>query len=242
MSLDNFSINDEEVAKFSAMSDKWWDLNGPLKTLHEINSVRVEYIKNRIITHFNSKKWKEIKILDVGCGGGIVSESFAKLGANVTGIDASESNIKVAKNHAQSQGLSINYNYNTAENFAKTAKKFDAILCLEIIEHVEHVPLFIKSCCQMLKPNGLIFFATINRTIKSYAFAILGAEYILRWLPIGTHSWHKFVRPSEISSSLRVNNCKTLDISGLKYQPLSNNRWFFSEDKSVNYILVANKV
>jgi len=239
MSLDNSSINDEEIAKFSAMSERWWDLDGPLKTLHEINSVRVHYMKNKIATHFNSKKWQEIEMLDVGCGGGIVAESFAQLGAKVTGIDASESNIKVAKDHAKSQALAINYIHETAENLAKANKKFDVVLCLEIIEHVDNVPLFIKSCCKMLKPHGLIFFATINRTIKSYAFAILGAEYILRWLPIGTHSWHKFLMPSEIDSYLRSVDCKTIEISGLKYLPLNSTKWHLSQDKSVNYILVA---
>jgi len=195
------TINKKEIEKFSAIATEWWNPNGKFKPLHEFNPIRIKYIKDNIINNFKlnltNKPLKKINILDIGCGGGLLSEPMSRLGASVTGIDASKKNIEIAKLHAKINKLKINYVCASPETL-KTKIKFDVILNMEIIEHVKDIDLFIKESSNLLKKNGLMFIATLNKTLKSYLFAIVGAEYILNWLPIGTHDWNKFVKPENI--------------------------------------------
>ena len=192
------SVNKKEIDKFSKMANEWWDPEGKFKPLHKFNPTRIKYIKENIINNFKLKNklrpLSGINILDIGCGGGLLSEPMSRMGANVTGIDASDKNIKIAKLHSKKNKLKINYLCSSPEKL-KVTKKFDVILNMEIVEHVEDIDFFLKSCSKLLKKNGLMFVATINKTLKSYIFAIVGAEYVLRWLPIGTHEWEKFVKP-----------------------------------------------
>ena len=238
------TINKEEIQKFSRLAEEWWDVNGKFKPLHMFNPIRIEYITDKIKEHFNLKKDKAnclngLSILDIGCGGGLISEPMSRLGANVTGIDASEKNINIAKLHSKKNGLKINYLNISPENL-KNIEKFDIILNLEIIEHVDNVSLYIKSCNKLLKKKGLMFTATLNRTFTSYVKAIIGAEYLLRWLPIGTHDWNKFIKPEELESFLSEEKFYTLDIKGLKFNPFLN-KWKKSKDLSVNYIISSIK-
>ncbi len=232
------TINKKEIEKFSKIAEEWWDPTGKFKPLHKFNPVRISYIKENILSTFNIKReekiLKGIKILDIGCGGGLLSEPMARLGADVTGIDASNKNISVAKLHAKKNNLNINYFCNSPENF-KTDTKFDVILNMEIIEHVDDVNFFLESCSKLLKKNGIMFVATLNKTLKSYLFAIIGAEYILRWLPIGTHEWEKFVKPEELISIIKTFDLYLDDLKGLKFNIISD-EWKISTDKSINYI------
>ena len=237
------SVNKKEIEKFSKMAEEWWDPNGKFKPLHKFNPIRIRYIKDNIINHFNlkdkSKPLTKINILDIGCGGGLLSEPMNRLGANVVGIDASEKNIKIAKMHATKNNLKIEYKNTSPENL-KTNKKFDVILNMEIVEHVEDVNFFIKSCSKLLKKNGIMFVATLNKTLKSYVFGIIGAEYIMRWLPIGTHEWEKFVNPDDLIAIAKKNNLTVQKLDGMKYN-LIKDQWTLSNDKSVNYISIFNK-
>ena len=232
------SVNKKEIEKFSKMAAEWWDPSGKFKPLHKFNPIRIKYIKENIINSFKlkakQKPLDKINILDIGCGGGLLSEPMTRLGANVTGIDASSKNINVAKLHAKKNKLKINYLCSSPEKL-KIQKKFDVILNMEIIEHVEDINFFINSCSKLLKKNGLMFVATLNKTLKSYLFAIVGAEYFLRWLPIGTHDWEKFVKPSDLVNSLKKYDLKLDALDGMKFN-LINNEWSLSNDKSVNYI------
>ena len=232
------TINKKEIEKFSRIASEWWDPNGKFKPLHNFNPIRIEYIKNSIIKHFkiksSTKSLRKINILDIGCGGGLLSEPMCRLGANVVGIDASDKNIEVAKFHAKKNNLKINYICSSPETL-RIDKKFDVILNMEIIEHVDDIDYFIKKSSQLLKKNGLMFVATLNKTLKSYIFAIIGAEYILRWLPIGTHDWEKFVKPKDLIEISKKNNLKIEELDGLKFDLLKN-KWSISKDKSVNYI------
>jgi len=238
------TINKEEIQKFSKLADEWWDVNGKFKPLHMFNPVRIEYITENIKKQFNIKKEKSnfldgIRILDIGCGGGLISEPMARLGATVTGIDASEKNINIANLHSKKSGLKINYFNTSPENFEVT-DKFDVILNLEIVEHVDDVNLYVKSCFKLLKKNGLMFTATLNRSFTSYVKAIIGAEYILRWLPIGTHDWNKFIKPEELEKLLNQEKFSTIDLKGLSFNPFTN-KWKKSNDLSVNYIICSLK-
>ena len=238
------TINKEEIQKFSKLADEWWDVNGKFKPLHMFNPVRIEYITENIKKQFNIKKEKfnfldGINILDIGCGGGLISEPMARLGATVTGIDASEKNINIANLHSKKSGLKINYFNTSPENFDVT-DKFDVILNLEIVEHVDDINLYVKSCFKLLKKNGLMFTATLNRTFTSYVKAIIGAEYILRWLPIGTHDWNKFIKPEELEKLLSQEKFSTIDLKGLSFNPFTN-KWKKSNDLSVNYIICSLK-
>ena len=233
------TINKKEIEKFSKIAEEWWDPNGKFKPLHKFNPIRISYIKENIINTFNLKNKKdnplsEIKILDVGCGGGLLSEPLSRLGAEVYGIDASKNNIEVAKIHAKKSGLNIKYFCSSPEKFKKNFK-FDVILNMEIIEHVEDVDFFLESCSRLLKKNGIMFVATLNKTLKSYLFAIIGAEYILRWLPIGTHEWEKFVKPEDLIKILKNYNLKLDSLDGMKFN-LIQDKWNLSSDKSINYI------
>ena len=236
--MKNNTINKKEIEKFSKIAEEWWNPEGKFKPLHKFNPIRISYIKENIIETFklDSKKipLKNIKILDIGCGGGLLSEPMCKLGANVTGIDASDKNIKIAKLHSSKNNLQINYFCSSPEKF-KVKDKFDVILNMEIVEHVEDVNLFLKSCSKLLKKNGIMFVATLNKTLKSYIFAIIGAEYVLRWLPIGTHEWEKFLKPEDLISILKKNNLKLDKVDGMNFS-LIKDKWSVGSDKSVNYI------
>ena len=205
--MKNNTINKKEIEKFSKIAEEWWNPEGKFKPLHKFNPIRISYIKENIINSFKlnnkDKPLNNIKILDIGCGGGLLSEPMCRLGAQVFGIDASERNINIANLHAKKNDLKIHYECTSPENF-KTEIKFDVILNMEIIEHVEDIDFFLESCSRLLKNNGIMFVATLNKTLKSYLFAIIGAEYILRWLPIGTHEWEKFVRPEDLIKILKI--------------------------------------
>ena len=237
------SINKKEIEKFSNMAAEWWDPEGKFKPLHKFNPIRIKYIKENIIKEFQLKNKKYplsgINVLDIGCGGGLLSEPMCRLGANVTAIDASNKNIAIANLHAKKNNLKINYICSSPEKL-RTTKKFDVILNMEIVEHVEDVDFFLKSCANLLKKNGLMFVATINKTLKSYIFAIVGAEYVLRWLPIGTHEWEKFVKPEELKRILVKNKLNLKKIDGMNFNILKD-EWNVSKDLSVNYIAEFKK-
>ena len=232
------SVNKKEIDKFSKMADEWWDPEGKFKPLHKFNPTRIKYLKENIVHNFKlknkSKPLSGIKILDIGCGGGLLSEPMSRMGANVTGIDASDKNIKIAKLHSKKNNLKINYLCSSPEKL-KIEKKFDVILNMEIVEHVEDVDFFLKSCSKLLKKNGLMFVATINKTLKSYVFAIVGAEYVLRWLPIGTHEWEKFVKPEDLKKILMKYDLSLNKLEGMNFNIIKD-EWSISRDLSVNYI------
>ncbi len=238
------TINKKEIEKFSKIAEEWWDPNGKFKPLHNFNPLRISYLKENIIETFNLQKKDKIlsgvKILDIGCGGGLLCEPMSRLGAEVFGMDASKKNIEVAKIHAKKSSLDIEYFCSSPEKF-QSDLKFDVILNMEIIEHVEDVDFFLKSCAKFLKKNGIMFVATLNKTLKSYLFAIIGAEYILRWLPIGTHEWEKFVKPEELISITKKYDLTLNDLKGVKLNLFTNN-WELSTDKSVNYIAKFIKI
>ena len=237
------TINKEEIEKFNKIAEEWWNPNGKFKPLHKFNPIRIDYIKNNIIKDFdissNHKPLKGINILDIGCGGGLLSEPLARLGASVVGIDASKKNIEIAKHHLKKSNLSIEYHKASPENFSYK-KKFDVILNMEIVEHVEDIHEFICQSVKFLKDDGIMFIATLNQTLKSYLFAIIGAEYVLRWLPIGTHDWNKFVKPEKLENICKRNSLILKKIDGVKFNPLSN-KWKISNDTSINYITKYKK-
>jgi len=238
------SVNKKEIEKFSKMAAEWWNPKGKFKPLHKFNPIRIKYIRDNIVSNFKldytSKPLKKINILDIGCGGGLLSEPMNRLGANVTGIDASINNIKIAKLHAKKNKLNINYICTSPEKL-KIKKKFDVILNMEIVEHVEDIEFFLESCSKLLKKDGLMFVATINKTLKSYIFAIVGAEYVLRWLPIGTHEWEKFVKPEELQEIQKKNKLVLNKLDGMQFNMIKD-EWRISKDTSVNYIAKFIKI
>ena len=238
------TINKKEIEKFSKMADEWWDPEGKFKPLHKFNPLRINYIKKKIVSHFNINSkllpLKNIELLDIGCGGGLLSEPMCRLGAQVTAIDASQKNINVASFHSNKNKLKINYLCSSPEKI-NLKKKFDVILNMEIVEHVDDLNFFLKKSSLLLKKNGLMFVATLNKTLKSYLFAIVGAEYILQWLPIGTHEWNKFVKPEELIDIGKKNSLKLIKVDGVKFSILKN-EWDISEDNSVNYITQFKKI
>jgi 2-polyprenyl-6-hydroxyphenyl methylase/3-demethylubiquinone-9 3-methyltransferase len=239
------TINEEEVEKFSRIADEWWDKNGKFKPLHKFNPIRIEFVKNKLIDHFNldgdcETPLKNLKIADVGCGGGLLSEPFASLGAKVTAIDASEKNIKVASLHAKESNLDIKYQNIDVETLSSQKEKFDVVLAMEIIEHVDNVDVFIEHLGKCLNKGGILFIATLNRTLTSYVKAIIGAEYILRWLPTGTHSWKKFLKPSEINDMTQSSNLALIESKGFDYNPLQD-VWKLTNNLDVNYVMVFHK-
>ena len=238
------TINKEEIQKFSNLAEEWWDVKGKFKPLHMFNPIRIEYITEKIIDHFKIKKENNylsgLNILDIGCGGGLISEPMARLGGQITGIDASEKNIKIAKVHSEKNNLNIRY-LNKSPEKLKEFDKFDVILNLEIVEHVDNLNLYIKSCNKLLKKGGIMFTATLNRTLISYLKAIIGAEYLLRWLPIGTHDWNKFIKPEELEKILANEKFTTYDLNGFQFNPILF-KWKRSENLSVNYIITSIKI
>ena len=239
------TVNTEEVERFAAMAEEWWDPKGKFRPLHKFNPVRLAYIREQVLGHFGRDGTKRtpfegLDFLDIGCGGGLLCEPMARLGANVTGADAAERNVRIATLHARQSGLTINYRATTAETLAAEGQQFDVVLNMEVVEHVDDVPLYLKSCADLVKPGGLMFVATINHTAKAFALAIVGAEYVLKWLPKGTHSYKKFLTPEEITSQLRQNGMQLRDKCGVTYTPLQD-EWRQSRDMSVNYMLLAEK-
>ena len=238
------TINKKEIDKFSKLADEWWDPEGKFKPLHNFNPVRLRYIKDTIIKKFGNRSeklpLKDIKILDIGCGGGLLSEPLSRLGATVTGIDASERNIKIAKMHLNKSKLDIDYYCSSPEKFI-TKGKFDVVLNMEIVEHVDNVDFFLLKSSELLKKNGLMFIATLNKTLKSYLFAIIGAEYVLKWLPIGTHDWNKFLKPVDLINICKNNSLDLNNLIGVKFDILKN-EWIVSEDSSVNYLAQFSKI
>jgi len=240
------NVSDEEVARFAALADKWWDPNGPFRPLHKINPVRLEYIRTQLCQHFKLKAdsmspLSKLSLLDIGCGGGLISEPLAKIGAKVTAIDAAEKNIHAAQNHANRFGININYKNVSTEALIANEHKFDVVLALEVVEHVLDLPSFIKSCSLLTNSGGIVFFSTLNRTPASWALGIVAAEYILGWLPRGTHTWEKFVKPSELVSLMKKESLQPIDLSGLSYNILNKN-WQKSNNLSVNYMATATSV
>ena len=239
------TINPDEIAKFAAMAEEWWDPTGKFKPLHKFNPVRLGYIRHKAIAHFGrdgSKRqpFEGLRLLDIGCGGGLLSEPMARLGATVVGIDAGERNIAIARLHAEQSGLAIDYRATTAEALAAAGERFDIVLNMEVVEHVDNVPLYMKSCADLVAPGGLLFTATINRTLRAYALAIVGAERVLRWLPKGTHDYAKFLTPEEISALVSRNGLKVVEKTGVVFHPLAD-EWRQSRDTGVNYMVLAEK-
>ena len=239
------TINPDEIAKFAAMAEEWWDPTGKFKPLHKFNPVRLGYIREKAIAHFGRdgtkrRPFEGLRILDIGCGGGLLSEPMARLGADVVGIDAGEKNIRIAKLHADQSGLEIDYRATTAEALAASGEQFDIVLNMEVVEHVDNVPLYMKSCADLVAPGGLLFTATINRTLRAYALAIVGAERVLRWLPKGTHDYAKFLTPEEISALVTRNGLKVVEKTGVVFHPLAD-EWRQSRDTGINYMVLAEK-
>jgi 2-polyprenyl-6-hydroxyphenyl methylase/3-demethylubiquinone-9 3-methyltransferase len=237
------SVDPAEVARFSAMAEEWWDLHGKFAPLHKLNPVRLAYIRDKVAARFGRDPKKPrplsgLRLLDIGCGGGLIAEPMTRLGAEVIAIDASATNIGVARSHAAESGLSIDYRAVSAESLAEAGATFDVVLCLEVIEHVADRPAFLATVASLVTPGGVLIAATINRTPQAYLLAIVGAEYVLRWLPRGTHDWGKFVRPSELAASLRRGGLDVQDLSGAVYSPLTDS-WRLGRDLAVNYLCFA---
>lgn len=239
------TLDHDEVARFARLAGEWWDENGPFKPLHRINPVRLTYIRDQLCRHFardakGAASLARLSILDIGCGGGLVCEPLSRLGAEVTGIDPGPENIEAAKAHASDQCLDITYEVTTAEELAARGQNHDAVLLLEVVEHVPSVPAFLKTVAPLVKPGGIMILSTLNRTLKAYALAIVGAEYILRWLPVGTHQWERFVKPEELASALSAAGLKLTGTEGLIYDPFSD-EWRLSTDTDVNYFASAKR-
>lgn len=239
------TVDQAEIARFSAMADAWWDPEGKFKPLHVFNPVRIEFIRDAILRHTGRpggglRPLEGIGLLDIGCGGGLLCEPLTRLGARVVGIDAAERNIEVARLHAAQVGLTIDYRCTTAEALVAQGERFDVVLSMEVVEHVADPDLFLKSVGDLARPGGLVIAATLNRTAKAFALAIVGAEYVLRWLPRGTHDWRKFLRPSELARGLRAGGLSVTQTTGVTFDPLRQ-RWSLSDDLAVNYMMVAVK-
>lgn len=239
------TIDTAEVERFSRLAAEWWNPAGKFKPLHKFNPVRLEYIRDKVSAHFGRdamgvRPFEGLRLLDIGCGGGLLSEPMARLGAQVVGADASATNIEVAKLHAAQSNLAVDYRAATAEALAEAGETFDVILNMEVVEHVADVPFFLGRCGDMLRPGGVMFVATINRTLKAWGLAIIGAEYVLRWLPRGTHQYEKLVRPEELESGLAAAGLRIVETSGVVYNPLAD-RWQRSADIDVNYMVLAEK-
>ncbi|GEP11047.1 bifunctional 2-polyprenyl-6-hydroxyphenol methylase/3-demethylubiquinol 3-O-methyltransferase UbiG [Methylobacterium gnaphalii] len=239
------SVDREEVARFDAQAATWWDANGPMRVLHRFNPVRLAYIRDEACRHFGRDPNRPfalegLSLVDVGCGGGVLSEPLARLGAGVTGLDPAEKNIAVARAHAEAEGVTADYRAETIESVVERGERFDIVLAMEVVEHVVDRSAFLATCCAAVKPGGLLFAATLNRTMRSFALAIVGAEYVLNWLPKGTHDWEKFVKPDELTADLEAGGLSVFDTAGVVFDPL-NNTWRKSRDTAVNYMVAARK-
>jgi 2-polyprenyl-6-hydroxyphenyl methylase/3-demethylubiquinone-9 3-methyltransferase len=239
------TVDSTEVAKFNAMAEAWWDPHGDFKPLHQLNPTRIAFLRDTAARHFGRVASDDapldgLALCEIGCGGGLLTEPMRRLGAEVTGVDPSQRNIGIARAHAEKGGLKITYLQCAAEDMVEREERYDIVLAMEVIEHVANVDAFIASCAQLVRPGGLIFFATINRTAKAYALAIVGAEYVMRWLPRGTHDWRKFVKPSELAHPLRRAGFSIAEMTGVSYNPLAD-RWALTRDLDVNYMLAAKR-
>ena len=239
------TIDPDEVARFERLAETWWDPKGPMKVLHKFNPVRLAYIRDEACRRFgrdprSARSLEGLTILDVGCGGGVLSEPLARLGARVTGLDPAPTNISVARLHAERAGVSVDYRNETVEAVVARGETFDIVLAMEVVEHVADVQAFVTACADAVKPGGALFMATLNRTLRSFALAIVGAEYVLGWLPKGTHEWDKFVTPDELEAAIRTAGFSVSDLKGVAYNPLRGD-WSLSQDTAVNYMLVAGR-
>jgi 2-polyprenyl-6-hydroxyphenyl methylase/3-demethylubiquinone-9 3-methyltransferase len=243
------SLDPDEVARFDRLGEDWWDIQGPMRALHRFNPVRVDYVVALATRYFKAvgrplpageRPFAELDVLDIGCGGGLLSEPLARLGAKMTAIDPAPNNIEIARRHAEKSGLTIDYQQTTAEALAATGRAFDLVVCMEVIEHVRDVKKFVATTASMVRPQGLLIAATLNRTLKSFALAIFGAEYILRWVPKGTHKWEHFVSPHELAVALRAAKLHVIDATGVTYDPFAD-RWRESQDMDINYIMAAER-
>jgi 2-polyprenyl-6-hydroxyphenyl methylase/3-demethylubiquinone-9 3-methyltransferase len=239
------TIDPAEVARFQAMAETWWDPNGPMKVLHKFNPVRLAYVRDEACRRFgrdprSARSLEGLTILDVGCGGGVLSEPLARLGARVTGLDPAPGNVSVARLHAERASLSVDYRHETVEAVVARGETFDMVLAMEVVEHVADVQAFVSACARAVKPGGCLAMATINRTLRSFALAIVGAEYVLGWLPRGTHEWEKFVTPDELTSAIAAAGFAVGDLKGVVYNPLRDS-WSLSRDTAVNYMLLASQ-
>jgi len=237
------TIDPDEVERFGAIAESWWDPNGPFRPLHVLNPTRLTYIRDTLLNHFGrdastKRPFEGLRILDIGCGGGLLSEPLARLGAEVIGADATERNIHVAQFHAEKSGLQIDYRHTSAEALAEAGEKFDAVINMEVIEHVADVAAYLASCRALLKPDGVMLISTINRTTKAYMVAILGAEYVLGWLPKGTHTYEKFLKPSELNAALESAQFHLTELKGLTYKPFRG-AWYITDDLAINYMGTA---
>ncbi|KAA0122766.1 bifunctional 2-polyprenyl-6-hydroxyphenol methylase/3-demethylubiquinol 3-O-methyltransferase UbiG [Methylobacterium sp. P1-11] len=238
-------VDRDEVARFDALAATWWDETGPMRVLHRFNPVRLAYIRDALCRRFGRDPrapfpLEGLSVCDVGCGGGVLSEPLARLGARVTGLDPAEQNIAVAKAHAEAAGVPVDYRGQTIEAVVADGESFDAVLIMEVVEHVSDMPAFVRTACAAVKPGGLLFGATLNRTLRSFALAIVGAEYVLGWLPRGTHDWQKFVTPEELARAVRAGGLAVTDTVGVVYNPLTDS-WRISRDKAVNYMVAAER-
>ncbi len=241
--ISSASVDASEVARFSAMAAEWWDPTGKFKPLHALGPVRLGFIRNEAIRHFGlDSASPDIlagkRLLDIGCGGGLLCEPMRRLGAEVTGLDPSEKNIAIAGTHAREQGLKIDYIASTAEDLAASGARFDIVLNMEVLEHVADMEAYLEACSRLLKPGGLMFCATLNRTFKSFALAIIGAEYVLRWLPRGTHQWERFITPDELTAALERHGLHSEGAHGMSFNPISG-KWSISRDTDINYLMAV---
>ena len=239
------TVDSTEIAKFSAMAEAWWDPHGDFKPLHILNPTRIAFIRDVAARHFGRVAGEDaplegLSLCEIGCGGGLLTEPMRRLGAEVTGVDPSARNIGIARSHAEAGDLKITYLQCAAEDMVERGESFDIVLAMEVVEHVANVDVFLASCAQLVKPGGLMFIATLNRTAKAFALAIVGAEYVMRWLPRGTHDWRKFVKPSELANPLRRSGFAIERLTGVTYNPLAD-RWSLSRDLDVNYMLAAKR-
>lgn len=239
------TVDDAEIAHFSAMAEEWWDAKGKFRPLHQMNPVRLQFIRDHAAAHFGRNTMQQplsgLALLDIGCGGGLLCEPLARMGANVTGVDAAEKNISTASLHAEQMGLTIDYRHATAETLAVSGAQYDIVTALEIVEHVADVDIFLQAATALVKPGGMLFMSTLNRTAKSYATAIIGAEYLLRWLPRGTHHWRKFLKPSELILPLEQLGIRTLDLQGVAYDPFNASWSLNPKVLDINYIFACAK-
>jgi 2-polyprenyl-6-hydroxyphenyl methylase/3-demethylubiquinone-9 3-methyltransferase len=239
------TVDPAEVARFERLAREWWNPNGKMKPLHKFNPVRLGYLRDTIGDHFGRDRFgltpfEGLSLIDIGCGGGLLSEPMARLGAAVTGLDPAAGNVEVAKIHAAQSGLAITYRADTAQTLVAEGQSFDVVLAMEVVEHVPDVADFTIACGALVKPGGLLIMATLNRTLRSFALAIVGAEYVLRWLPVGTHSWDKFVTPEELARAMTKGGCAVIDRQGVVYNPLTD-QWSLARDMAVNYMMTAEK-
>ena len=239
------TVDTDEVARFAALADEWWNPRGKMAPLHKFNPVRIAFIRDRVCLHYGRDpkslaSLERLEILDVGCGGGILSEPLARLGGRVTGIDPAEENVVAARIHSEKVGLDVAYHATTVEALADTGKRFDVVIASEVVEHVADLDLFTRRSAECVKPGGLMFVTTLNRTLKSYALAIIGAEYVLRWLPVGTHDWNRFITPDELEDSLRQAGLHIVEEAGIIYH-LPSGEWRANDAMDVNYMMAAEK-